>query len=133
MKKNTTEILKQSILTERDIKLLCRRANASDTREEVMNIIGDFNKSYDITADQSVKGFAWLNNKRMTSRGVERKNNPFGYREEQSLDTFEHINFDGLYDAGNRYFPYFVPVYIVHGTKSSFQYVVVGGEIRIIG
>ncbi|MES2409186.1 MAG: hypothetical protein V4509_02685 [Patescibacteria group bacterium] len=145
MKKITTDILKQKMLTESDIKLLCRRANDSTTKDEVLNALRDIDDiSFDITPDQNAKGIAWLRNQYKTPRGVERKNNPFGYREEDVINYFTHFTFDGLYDAGNYQMSYFVPIYTAHGemlsgegegkqVDISFQYVLSGGKINIIG
>jgi hypothetical protein len=132
MKKITTEVLKQKTLTESDIKILCRRANASDTRSDTLQALNQFEYWY-ITEEQTAKGLAWLKNKNQTPRGVTRKNSPFGYRELDAINTFTHFTFDGLYDAGNYQHSFYVPIYTVHGSESSFQYVLSGGEINIIG
>ncbi|MES2409546.1 MAG: hypothetical protein V4509_04600 [Patescibacteria group bacterium] len=136
MKKITTEILKQDILTESDIKLLCRRANNEDTRAEVLEALNNEDESYNITVEQSQKGLAWLKNQNQTPRGVTRKNSPFGHRELDAINFFTHFTFDGLYNAGNAHMNYFIPIYTVHGHDNghvSFQYVLSGGKINIIG
>ncbi len=135
MKLITTEVLKQKTLTESEIKLLCKRANAEATREATREALSDFEGS-EITPEQESKGLAWLINQYKTPRGVERKNNPFGYREIEAIEKFSHFTFDGLYDAGNAYISFFVPIYTVHGSidsGTSFQYVLSGGKINIIG
>lgn len=132
MKKITTEILKQKILTERDIKLLCKRANAKETEAETVDALQSF-ESAKLTVEQNKKGHDWLINQWKTPRGGERKNNPFGYDEENVLNTFLYITFDSLYNAGNPHINFYVPIYTVHGHEYSFQYVVTGGKITIIG
>lgn len=124
-KKATKDILKQKVLSEGDILLLCRRANAG---EEVY-----IDEEYDITEEQTKKGLDWLKNQWKTPRGVERKNNPFRYREQDAIDTFVKFTFDGLYNAGNQYHDFYLPIYTVEGKDTSFQYVVQMGKIMIIG
>ena len=50
----------------------------------------------------------WLLNKWKTPKGAERKNNPFGYREQNVLeDENAKAYFNGFYDAGNYYVTFF--------------------------
>lgn len=121
------ELLKREILTEREILLLTHRASNGEKQ-------GEYQDSYKITPEQTKKGLDWLNNQRRTPRGAERKNNPFGAREESALDNFSHFTFDGLYNAGNQYRSWYAPIYSVHGKDGEgFQYVIKGGGIEIIG
>lgn len=131
-KQMTAEIVAQTFLTEKEINLLTRRANASETRSETLDALNKF-ESWKITPEQAQKGLSWLLNQRKTPRGVERKNNPFGYRESDVLDSFQYFTFDGLYDAGNSHHSWYAPIYSVHGKEGSFQYVIKGGGISIIG
>ena len=145
MKKDTIEILKQGKLSEGDIRLLARRLNDEKTREATQQAFRDSeNEVWGITPEQTEKGKAWLLDQWKTPRGVERKNNPFGYREEEALEFFDRFTFDGFYDAGNVHHSWFTPIYTVHGKKLDgsgegrevdlgFQYVMKGGEISIIG
>lgn len=123
----SNELLKKELLTEKEILLLCHRASRGEEQEE-------YAESYQITPEQTKKGLAWLLNQWKTPRGVERKNNPFGIRETDALENFSHFTFDGLYDAGNQYVKWFVPIYSVHAKDGyGFQYVVTRGGIQIIG
>ena len=65
--------------------------------------------------------------------GKERTNNPFGYREQDALETFEYFELRGFYDAGNRYRKFYVPLYTCVGAETSFEYYISGGEINIVG
>ena len=119
-------------ITEREINLLSRRLNA-EGRDTL-----DYNlrkNRYDLalTDEQERKALAWLNNQWKTSTGKERKNNPFGYREEQILDRATDVTFVQFYNAGNRYIDNFIPVYRVYSNDGSFEYYVQGGEISIVG
>jgi len=87
-----------------------------------------------LDAEQVQKGYDWLLNQWKTPRGMERKNNPFGYREQDAITNFKTITFYGYYDAGNYYRSFYVPIYYVSGTDGSgFEYYVSGGQISIIG
>lgn len=119
-----SEIEKNGFITEKEINLLKRRANAGD--KEAAN----FWPCVECTKEQSEKGFKWLKNLYKTPSGKERKNNPFGYREMNIIDNYngELFEFKGFYDAGNRYFHNYIPVYELNG----MEYYVCGG-INIIG
>ena len=75
----------------------------------------------------------WLFNLRFTSSGKERKNNPFGYREQEILENFERFELAGFYDT-SRYggVSYYIPIYDVC-TKDGwcFQYYYDGKVINI--
>ena len=129
MKTRTTqeiiaEIESRGMITEREISLLKKRANAGDRDA------ANFWPCVETTPEQSAKGFAWLKNLYKSPRGVERKNNPFGYREMDILDNYagENFTFKGFYDAGRYGFHNYVPVYEVGG----MEYYICGG-IQIIG
>lgn len=131
MKTRTTqeimrEIENRGMITEREILLLKKRANAGDKDA------ADFwpENEIECTPEQSAKGFAWLKNLYKSPRGVERKNNPFGYREMNIIDNYagENFTFKGFYDAGRYGFHNYVPVYEVGG----MEYYNCGG-IQIIG
>ena len=119
-------IEKNGVISEKEINLLKRRANAGD--KEAAN----FWPCVPVTKEQSGKGYKWLMNQYKTPRGVERKNNPFGYREMQILETWncatDRATFQGFYDAGGYGFHNYVPCYEFGG----MDYYVCGG-IQIVG
>jgi len=82
---------------------------------------------------QVQKGYDWLIDQWKSPKGAERKNNPFGYREQGVLENFNTITFNGYYDAGNYYRSFYVPLYLVSGAETTFEYYVSGGQINIIG
>lgn len=76
-----------------------------------------------IEAVQAEKGLTWLKDKWKTPRGVERKNNPFGRREEYVLENFSHFSLVDFYDAGRNGWAFYLPVYRVHAKDgASFDY-----------
>lgn len=133
MKKDLKEILTTDILTELDVKLLLKRANNGTLTDEERKLF--MAKSpYALSAEQVEKGRAWLMDQWKTPRGIERKNNPFGYREEDALSKFSTIELIDLYDAGNINYHYFMPVYRVRDVEDGgFDYYVKAGKIEIIG
>lgn len=94
------------------------------TRAELDDLLGMiYEKQPRIEPNQSAKGLAWLMDKWKTPRGVERKNNPYGYREQNVLANFSHFTLVDFYDAGNHYRSFFLPVYRVHSKDcGSFDY-----------
>lgn len=88
----------------------------------------------ELSDEQVLKGFDWLKNLMVTPNGKERKNNPFGYREQDALQNFGTIKLKGYYDAGNYYRSYFIPIYDVYSKDGyGFEYYVNGGKIHITG
>lgn len=87
-----------------------------------------------LSDEQNQKGYDWLKNLWVTPNGKERKNNPFGYREQDALKNFSHCTLKGYYDAGNYYRSYYIPLYDVY-TKDGygFEYYVNAGQIHITG
>lgn len=91
MKANATtnkvnEIIERGFITESEINLLKNRVN--NGRADVCEL--DDLGGLAITDEQTAKDLNWLLNKWKTPRGTERKNNPFGYREEDILENFDH-------------------------------------------
>jgi len=120
------ELLKLKTLTERELNLIKRRAN--DGKLDLC----DLRDEYELSPEQCRKGFDWIMNQYKTPRGVERKNNPFGYREENVINTYKKITCVGFFDAGNVHHSFYVPIYRAYGASGTFEYYVAGGAINII-
>ena len=131
---NTQEILKQvettNAISEQMINLLNRRLNSG----EKIDLQYIWDNDIELERSQVKKAEKWLLNQWKTPAGKERLNNPFGYREEEALETLETMYLRGFYDAA-RYgqTSWFTPIYIVSGKETSFEYYVNGGKIEIIG
>lgn len=128
----TSEILKKNLLTENEIRLICKRANNEKTRKDTLESLNQEEGKWRITLKQEQKGLNWLINEWRTPKGKERRSNPFGYREQKIINGFCYFTFDGLYNAGEYGFSWYVPIYSPHCEDSSFQYIVKGGKIDII-
>lgn len=127
----TGDVLAKDTLTEQDIKLICKRLNAGEK-------ITFPEKVYKLTSEQNIKGFTWLYDLWKTPKGLERKTNPFGYREQEALNEFSAFELQEFYNAGNYHTNWYVPLYNVvsknaGGTYTGFQYYVAGGKPVIIG
>lgn len=127
-------------ISEKNISLLKNRyvsdneklqEGASDTLE----VISDF--TVEVEQEQANKGFAWLWDQYQTPKGRERKNNPFGYREVEVLEEANKsgakFTFDGFNFISRGWVGLCVPIYSLFNDKGSFQYIVNGGKIDIIG
>ena len=117
-------------LSEADLLLMKRRLN-----KDQIDLSRFREGGYALTNDQVMKGRKWLMNQWVTESGVERKNNPFGYREQEDLKRFKTIRLIDFYNTSRfRSKPYYEPVYRVLTTASrGFDYYVFGGKINIIG
>jgi hypothetical protein len=127
-------IMETNTITEKEINLIKMRMNndkVDEATQEVIDYIWE--NSPQLTPDQNKKGIDYLRNLWKSPTGKERTNNPFGYREQDTLETFEYFELRGFYDAGNRYRKFYVPLYTCVGADSSFEYAFYGGEVNILG
>jgi hypothetical protein len=127
-------MMETNTITEKEINLIKLRMNndkVDDFTQEAIDFIWD--NSPQLTPDQNKKGIDYLRNLWKSPSGKERVNNPFGYREQDALETFEYFELRGFYDAGNRYRKFYVPLYVCVGAETSFEYYISGGEINIVG
>lgn len=123
-------------ITEQQIGLIGRRLNAKKDLKEVAELykIAE-EEGLQVTDEQAQKGFKWLWNLYKTPTGANRKNSPYGLREENILETgLGSFTYDGHFNAGNAYHDFYVPLYTFNDREGfGFQYYVSGGEIHIIG
>lgn len=86
-----------------------------------------------LSGSQNLKGIEFLLGKWKTPMGAERKNNPFGYREQSVLLNFSYFELSGFYNAGNSHHDYYLPLYQCIGKDgAAFEYYY-NGEIHIVG
>jgi hypothetical protein len=129
----TNDVLKAiaegNTITEQQINLLKNRMN----RGEVIDIQFIWDGEIELTPEQNKKGIEFLLNLWRTPKGIERKNNPFGRREQRVLETFKTFYFHGFYD-NSRYGQraYYIPLYTCVGSDGCFEYYY-NGECNIIG
>ena len=123
------------MITEAEVNLLRRRLNNNKLTYEDVEVLNDIR----ITPEQTKKGLDWLMKKWKTPRGIVRKNNPFGYREENVLENFKEFRLNSFTNNNNAYMTSFginnwIAVWDVIATDgSAFQYIMEGGMPKIIG
>lgn len=124
-------------LTEQEVNLLKRRLNDKKITFKELNEIKLYydREGWSLTDEQNQKGLEYLKDKWKTSSGIERKNNPFGFRETEILDNFREIKLIDFYNASrNRNFDFYIPVYeVISKDGNSFEYHLQDGIINIVG
>lgn len=127
------DFVKNKVITEQQLNLLKRRLN--DDKIKQKDIFGEnFDKIFLLTPEQTKKGLDFLENQRRTPTGAERKNNPFGAREEAVLDNFDRFEVNQFFDAGNQFVKSNVPQFtVVAKDGSTFEYHFSRGKVNIIG
>jgi len=115
------DFIEENTLTERQINLLKRRLNNIQvSRDEVFS-----KKVFFLTKAQEQKAINWLRNKWKSPTGVERKNNPFGLREEHIIDNYSHFELVDFIDTsrGLGNFRNYQPLWrLVATDETSFEY-----------
>lgn len=124
-------IIESGTIAERDI--IAMRSFMHKSKENARFIFDAMqDKELTLSPEQNKKGLEFLNNQRKTPNGKERKNNPFGYREENVLDNFTHFTLLSFYNAGNAYRDYYLPLYTCNGNETCFEYYY-NGKVNIVG
>lgn len=127
------DIVNSGSITESQI--ISMRSHMNKDKEAARAIFSAWDaKELELSADQIQKGFEFLMNAWKTPKGIERKNNPFGYREQKILENFRDITLPSLYD-NSKYgqSPYYLPLYYCNSKDGNgFEYYY-DGEIHIVG
>ena len=123
------DIKNKGTITEKELLLVKRRLNDGTYKYQDVQDLTDLK----LTPEQNAKGLKWLKNQGWTPRGIERKNNPFGYREEDTINSFQEFRLNSFTNVSHFDYPNYIPVYDVVGKKGSFQYIMEGGKVKIIG
>jgi hypothetical protein len=131
--KRYAAIIASGTIGERDI--IAMRSFMGKNKENARAIFTLLDgKELELSPDQNMKGIQFLNGLRTSQTGRERKNNPFGYREADILDNFDRFTLSGLYNAGNAYVDFYLPLYTCYSKDGSgFEYYYQGGKIHIVG
>ena len=123
------KVLACGVILESEISILKRRKNAGQKFDESFF----WDNEIKLSPKQDKKGIDFLMNKWKTPAGRERKNNPFGYREQKILENFTHFEFIGFYDNGRYGFPSYIPLYRCCSNDNFFEYYCCNGDVEIIG
>ena len=123
----------QGCATEKQINLLKNRMNKSrENEKEISNLIADI-LPIRLTEEQTEKGREWLIRKNLKKNGEFRKNSSLGYRELHILNNAKEAYLSYFYPNGNRFFTYYTPVWSIDTNEENFEYMVDGGETKILG
>lgn len=106
-----------------------------DIKQAVKDALSEREDYTHLAPEQVAQGVKWLQNLWKTPTGKERKNNPFGYREQDVLSGGElTITLRYYYDVsryGQR--AHYIPLYEVTSSGGTFEYYVWAGQIHIVG
>lgn len=123
----------QGFATEKQIQLLKSRMNKSrENEKEISNLIADI-LPIKLTNVQMVKSVLWLYGKNIKKNGEFRKNSSLGYRELHILNNAKEAYLSYFYPNGNRFFTYYTPVWSIDTNEEHFEYMIDGGETKILG
>ena len=126
-------IKEQGFITEKQILLLKNRMNKSKENEkEISNLIADI-LPIKLTNEHMVKSVLWLYGKNIKKNGEFRKNSSLGYRELHILNNAKEAYLSYFYPNGNRFFTYYTPVWSIDTNEEHFEYMIDGGETKILG
>jgi hypothetical protein len=126
------------VVSESDLKLWKNRLNAGRIKYDDIPWPED-GEGFKLTAEQNKKGLDFLLDQWKGKSGKERVNNPFGYREENVLDSFKEFRLIDFYDDVNYYqtqagIHNYAPYYRVIGKDGdTFEYYYNGGKVNILG
>ena len=137
MKPITTEeifenVRKNGYISGREINLLKNRSNKEGHDLFNYDLLDEICDGYGVpvTPEQGAKGLHWLQGL-IKRNGEPKSGQNLGCREIEIIKnaTPDNFSFVGFYDAGNRYFSVFVPVY----RCGAMEYYVLGGKIQVVG
>lgn len=123
-------IKNKDTISEQEISLIKERLNSGVYTAENVNEID--NKR--LTSEQNEKGYKYMYGLYKSPTGKERINNPYGEREQEVLNNYSHFELVSWSDEGNQFYKSYTPIYLVVAKDgSSFEYIMTGGKIKIIG
>ena len=135
MKTKTNETIFENVksngyISGREINLLKNRSNKEGHDLFNYDLLDTFDFGVPVTPEQGAKGLHWLQSL-IKRNGEPKSGQKLGCREIEIIKnaTPDNFSFVGFYDAGNRYFSVFVPLY----RCDAMEYYVLGGKIQVIG
>jgi len=128
------KLAKQKKYSEKELNALKNYMNANPVIGSALNNFVANKEGTKLDQTQVAKGFKFLYNLGFTPKGVERRNSPFGYREEYIVKNPKTIELKQFHDAGNRNNTFYVPYYEAIGKDgTSMEYFYSGGKLEIWG
>jgi len=141
-KYNYIELSQKKVWTEKEMKAYLKFLNNSEDEQLKKAVSKSFEYNPKIYDGEGIrlerghvdKGTKYLYGLGYTPKGKERKNTPYGYSEMESVKHIITIKLIGIYDAGNMFRSFYVPLYRVYTDgERDFEYYVSGGKIHIVG
>ena len=120
-------IHERGYMTEKEMLLLKKRSNAA---QHDLFQYDEFSDYIPLSEEWAEKGLQWLKSL-LKKNGEPKAGQNLGYREIEIVKsaTPSDFTFVCFYDAGNRFYHNYLPVYNVAG----MEYYVSGGKINVIG
>ena len=120
-------INERGYMNEKEMLLLKKRSNAA--QHDLFNY-DSFSEYIPLSEEWANKGLQWLKSL-LKKNGEPKAGQNLGYREIEIIKTAKpsEFSFVCFYDAGNRFYHNYLPVYNVAG----MEYFVSGGNIKVIG
>ena len=120
-------IHERGYMTEKEMLLLKSRSNKA---QKDLFQYDNFSDYVPLSEDWAYKGLNWLKSL-LKKNGEPKAGQNLGYREIEIIKTAKpsEFSFVCFYNAGNRWYKNYVPVYNVAG----MEYFVSGGNIKVIG
>ena len=120
-------IHERGYMTEKEMLLLKKRSNAA--QHDLFNYDA-FSEYIPLSEEWANKGIQWLKSL-LKKNGEPKAGQNLGFREIEIIKsaTPEDFSFVCFYNAGNRWYRNYLPVYNVAG----MEYFVSGGNIKVIG
>lgn len=121
------QIKKRRYMEEREMLLLKSRSNKA--QHDIFKY-DEFSEYIPLSEEWANKGINWLKSL-LKKNGEPKAGQNLGYREIEIIKTATPADFTFVcfYDAGNRFYHNYLPVYNVAG----MEYFVCGGKINVIG
>ena len=120
-------IHERGYMEDREMLLLKSRSNKA---QKDLFQYDEFSDYIPLSEEWANKGLHWLKSL-LKKNGELKAGQNLGYREIEIIKnaTAEDFTFEGFYDAGNRFYHNYLPIYNVAG----MEYYVYGGTIQVIG
>lgn len=132
------DIAKKGKMSENDLNALRSFLNnkkpSNEYKRKIFDSIYNGGNYTELTKEHQQKGLDWLTKQYKTPTGKLKQNSSLGQREIFVLENVDEVKLKDLYDAGNMFSIFYIPLYEV-STKGgdSFEYHTAKGELNITG
>lgn len=104
---------------------------SNEDRDMLLELV--YKKPLKLTKDHQQKGIDWLISQYKTPAGKLKSSSPFGFRETSILENWKEAELGSLQNTST-FGKYYTPIYTIIGKDgNSFDYMMEGGKINIVG